>query len=98
MDGGTIALTVCLVLFLIGLVGVIGNSKSIDPEELAKTKRDLRAKEAAIKRIYWHISEIERLSAAKTIAIQNGDMQQYKMLCDEKRRLDELYELEHRKL
>lgn len=82
------------VLVIIWLLVLGANHEPMSEEDRAKQAYDLEKREKELARIYWHISEIDRISALKTKAIKSGDMETYKALCTEKDNLDRLYKFE----
>jgi flagellar biosynthesis/type III secretory pathway M-ring protein FliF/YscJ len=87
-------LPLVLVLFLIVIIFRPREGQEATDEEKAKKAQDLAKAEKELARIYWHISEIDRIAALKTKAIKSGDMETYKALCTEKDNLDRLYKFE----
>lgn len=85
-----------ILVILILLPVFMSKSKpvTVTDEQLMEQEKELKKKEEDLARIYWHISEIERLSNEKTKAIRAGDMELYKKLADEHDALNRLYKIE----
>lgn len=93
MENFAYLLIVLIIVWLI-VMGV-KDAKHLSPEDSAKQAAEIAQKKKSLARIYWHISEIERISKAKSVAIKSGDMEEYKRLCTEKDNLDKLYKIEN---
>lgn len=72
-----------LTILILFLICIFIDPKPMSVEDRYNLEKEMESKEKELKHIYWKISEIERLSNEKTIAIRNGDMELYKKLCIE---------------
>jgi len=75
------------VIFILGVfflcLFIVTNTEPITEEHLEEQRQRMKKKEAELNHIYWQISEIKRISEAKSIAIKSHNWDEYKRLCNE---------------